>query len=53
MASPAVELVRLSDELGFSNELKRVSAAHQASALTPPSLCRADLAEVHRLGVCS
>jgi hypothetical protein len=49
MASPAVELVRLSDELGFSNELKRVSAAHQASALTPPSLCRADLAEVHRL----
>src|SRR3954470_16874529 len=47
MAAPAVELVHLSNELGFSNELNRVSTAHQASALAPPSLCRADLPEAH------
>jgi hypothetical protein len=49
MALPAVELIHLSNELGFSNELKWVYAVTRQVRWLPPSLCRADLAEVHRL----
>jgi hypothetical protein len=52
----AVELVHLSNELGFSNELKRVSAAHLASASASakplPQICPRHTGYLQR-GVCS